>query len=252
MCNIFRLPALLMRTAAIAMSVLACTSCIVVPVWMFTEDPYRPEVLQALRNADQAQVRKTLGAPKLTKAGGQYWFYLHSRETWGVIGGSSSTVITDERWLAVEFNQAGRVIFIEANDPEKCLSNGLCLDGAAPTASNLAAEPHRPDSSECGIYLFLEKLPWPAATGFVSFRVDGRVIGTVGAGTYLFLTHPPGQVKLAAYDLAISTNCAGGEKLYVRAIKKRDFSWETGEDLAPVTDAEGAAAIRSRRPALPD
>ncbi len=237
---------------ATLLSSLACSACVVIPIGMFTESPFSAQVLARLRNADSTEVRQTLGEPQLVKASGRYWFYTHSRETWGIIGGTSSAVLTDDDWLAVQFDEAGRVTFIESNDLKNCLSNGICLDGSAPTVQDISAKAHRVAADECAVYLFLESLPWPLATGTTTFRLDGRTVGVVTAQTYLLLTRPPGEVKLAAYDLAIGTHCAGGEKLYIRAVKKRDWSWDTGEDLAPVSNAEGEAAIAARRLALPD
>lgn len=242
------------RWLAAAMLALACTSCIVVPVGMFTKTPFTPEVLQQLSdgNADRERVRQLLGEPLVVKAKGEYWFYWNSRAMWGIIGGGSSAVLTDDDWLAVRFDSAGKVIFAESNHLRKCLSNGMCFGGVAPSADDELAKAYRPKADECAAYLFLDRLPWPFPAGTVKYFVDGNPIGNVASDTYLFLTHPAGAIRLAAYDLEISTKCTGGEKLYVKAVKKIDTSWLTGEDLAPLSAAEGEAAISQRRAALPD
>lgn len=170
----------------------------------------------------------------------------------GVIGGSSSAVFTDDEWLAVRFDSAGKVVFIEKNDFSKCLSNGMCFDGTAPSADDDFAKTYQPKPDECTVYLLLDPLPWPLMTGTVQYFVDGEPIGYVGTKSYLFLAHKPGKIGIAVYDLKLSMHCVGGEKLYVRAVKKADFSWLTGADLAPLSAAEGAAAISIRRAALPD
>lgn len=247
-----RRPCGVLNTIGVILLCLWCVSCIVVPVGMFTESPYRPEVLHSLKNADRGLIRRIFGKPQLVKAAGQYWFYFNSRETWGIIGGTSSAVIAEHEWLAVQFDETGRVVFIESAETKKCLSNGMCLDGSAPNAQDAAIKSYRAGPDECALYLFLEPLPWPLVTGVAKFRVNGKVIGGVNSGTYLFLTVPPGQVKVEAYDLAISTHCDDGEALYVRAVKKRDLSWETGKDLAPVTGEEGKRSVAARRLALPD
>lgn len=239
---------------AAATLALASTSCIVVPIGIFTRSPYSAELLQKLSapGADRNTVRAALGNPVLTKAQGEYWFYWNSRVTWGLIGGSSSAVVTDDEWLAVRFDQAGKVSFVEKNDLHKCVSNGLCFGGAAPAGDDAFAKSYRPKADECAAYLFLDRLPWPFPAGAVKYFVDGAPVGNVHADTYLFLVHPAGKIDIAAYDLKISTKCIGGEKLYVKAIKKLDTSWLTGEDLAPVSAAEGEAAIGKRRAALHD
>ncbi|MHB1098962.1 MAG: hypothetical protein ACYCZR_05335 [Burkholderiales bacterium] len=239
---------------AAALLALACASCIAVPVGVFTRSPYSPEVLQKLsaKGADRDLVRRVLGNPALTKAGGEYWFYWNSRATWGIIGGSSSAVITDDEWLAVRFDKAGKVVFVEKNDLRKCLSDGMCFGGMAPSADDAFAKSYRPKADECAVYLFLDRLPWPFQAGTVRYFVDGAPIGHVGTDTYLFLAHPAGKLDIAAYDLKISARCIGGEKLYVKAVKKIDTSWLTGEDLAPLSAAEGETAIGRRRAALHD
>lgn len=241
------------RLGAAALA-LACTSCIVVPVGVFTKSPYSPEVLQKLsaKDADRDLVTQVLGKPILTKAKGEYWFYWNSRTTWGIIGGGSSAAITDDEWLAVRFDEAGKVAFVEKNDLRKCLSNGMCFGGMAPTADDTLAKSYRPKTDECAVYLFLDRLPWPFPAGTVKYFVDGAPIGNVESDTYLFLSHPAGNIDIAAYDLKITTQCIGGEKLYVKAVKKLDTSWLTGEDLAPLPALEGEAAISKRRAALPD
>ncbi|WP_211206863.1 hypothetical protein [Thiobacillus denitrificans] len=242
------------RRLIAAVAALACTSCIVVPIGVFTKPPYGPEVLRQLSapDADRDRVRQLLGPPLIAKARGAYWYYTGSRAMWGVIGGSSSAVYTYDEWLAVGFDDAGKVVFVEKADLSKCLSNGMCFDGSAPQADDRAAKAYRPKVGECAIYLMLDRLPWPFPAGAVLFSVDGAPIGTVNAETYLFLTHASGTIDVAAYDLRISTRCVGGEKLYVRAVKKIDTSWLTGADLAPLALAEGEAAIVARRAALPD
>lgn len=242
------------RRLGAAVLALACTSCIVVPVGVFTKSPYGPEVLQKLsaKDADRDLVTQVLGKPVLTKAKGEYWFYWNSRATWGIIGGGGSSVVTDDEWLAVRFDSAGKVAFVEKNDLRKCLSNGMCFGGMAPHADDAWAKAYRPRADECAVYLFLDRLPWPFPAGTVKYFVDGAPIGNVESDTFLFLARPAGHIDIAAYDLKISTQCIGGEKLYVKAVKKIDTSWLTGEDLAPLTAPEGEAAISKRRAALPD
>jgi outer membrane protein assembly factor BamE (lipoprotein component of BamABCDE complex) len=207
---------------AAALLALACASCIVVPIGAFTKSPYSPEVLQKLsaKGADRDRVRQVLGNPVLTKAKGAYWFYWNSRATWGIIGGSGSAVITDDEWLAVRFDSAGKVVFVEKNDLRKCLSNGMCFGGMAPSTDDAFAKAYQPKADECAVYLFLDRLPWPFPAGTVKYFVDGTPIGNVESDTYLFLARPAGNIDIAAYDLKISTKCIGGEKLYVKAVKK--------------------------------
>lgn len=239
---------------AATVAALLCTSCIVVPVGVFTKPPYGPDVLQKLAapDADRERVRQILGSPAMVKAKGEYWYYSDSRAMWGIIGGTSSAVLTDDAWLAVRFDKAGKVVFVEKNDLLKCLSNGMCFDGTAPHADDSFAKSYQPKADECAVYLLLDRLPWLLRAGTVTFFVDGLPIGNVNSKTYLFLTHAPGTVDIAAYDLKIGTRCIGGERLYVRAVKKIDASWLTGADLAPLSSAEGEAAIGVRRAALPD
>ncbi len=244
--------------------ILICTGCVVVPVGWLSKSPYRPEVMQKLsqKDTDRNLVRLTLGSPKAVKSGGRYWFYANSRETWGIIGGSSSGVFTEDEWLAVQFDDAGRVIFLEHNS-DSCLSNGMCHLGGlfttqpseivvtAPTLQDAAAKSYQVSADECAVYLFLKSLPWPLDAGRLKFSVDGRGQGLVNDKSYLFLTHPQGKISISAYQFTIAAQCMGGEKLYVGADKGLDWSWETGRDLSSVNAVEGEAAIRTRRLALP-
>lgn len=231
------------------------SGCVVVPVGMFTESPYRPEVLAKLSqaDADRFSVQQILGSPKFVKDRNRYWFYYNERVTAGILGGTGSAVISDFEWLAIQFDASGHVAFVGlASDIDKCLENGVCFNGTAPSAEDSVARNFAPKEDQCAVYLFLESLPWYLNTGSAVFAIDGRKIGSLNKNTYLFLEHPAGEIEIGAYDLTISTRCMGGSRLYVRAIKKKDFSWETGEDLAVVDQAAGEEAIRMRKRALPD
>lgn len=241
-------------TLSTAMTVLLA-GCLVIPVGLFTEDPYSEEKLAPLRtpNADRSLVRQKFGAPAYTKEKQRYWFYTNQRATVGVIGGSSHAVFTDDDWLLVEFDQNGKVVFVEATDFGKCTSNGVCMDGSVPAdSSNSPVHSRRTNENECSVYLYLNKLPWPLPTGSVRYYIDGKPIGIVNSETYLFLTHPQGNIEISAYDLSILTHCDGGKSLYIRAVKKADWSWKTGEDLAPADEVEGEMQIRLRKPSLHD
>lgn len=236
--------------------VLLLSGCLILPVGIFTENPYTQEKLAPLLqpNADRSLVRQKFGSPAYTKENQRYWFYTNRRETVGIIGGSSSVVLTDDDWLLVEFDQRGKVVFAETRDFNQCTSNGICLDGSDihGDAQKGLIPPSAPKENECAVYLYLEKLPWPLATGSVRYSINGKTLGTVNSESYLFLTHPQGEIQISAYDLAISTHCEGGKRLYVRAVKKADWSWKTGEDLAPVTADEGEKKIQIRHPSLRD
>lgn len=235
-------------------ALLALTAaCVIVPIGLFNESPYSPEVLEKIpKGSTKLSVRQVLGPPKSEQDGGRYWFYFNRRDTVGVIGSPSGVIWGEFEWLLVEFDGAGRVAFIERNEFGQCASNGVCMDGAAPPAQDQKARTYALQPGECGLYLYLEALPWPLTTGVAKFRVDGRALGTVNAKTFLFVARPAGEVTVAAYDLRIATHCEAGTRVYVRAVKKKDMSWETGEDLAPVTAAEGEPAVRARKLAMPD
>lgn len=227
----------------------------VVPIGAFTESPYRPEVMKKLAQADmdRHRVQEILGPPKFVKDKNRYWFYYNDRPVAGILGGTGSTVLTDFEWLVVQFDATGHVGFIgKETDIDKCLENGVCFNGAAPSADDSTARNFKPKEDMCAVYLYLEPLAWYLNTGAAVFSIDGKKIGSLNKNTYLFVEHPAGSIEISAYDLTIATRCAGGERLYAKAIKKKDFSWETGEDLAIVGKIEGEQAIRTRKLALPD
>lgn len=245
-----------LAAAAMAATPLLLAGCIVVPIGWFTDNPYAPDKLAPLQapGADRALVRQTFGAPTYTRENQRYWFYTHSRETVGIIAGTTSTVLTDDDWLLVEFGPHDQVVLAETTDFKKCTSNGICLSGSEIYADPAKGPRHdtQPQTGACGIYLYLEPLPWPLFAGQVRYAVDGQPVGVVSSHSYLYLTHPSGPVRIAAYDLEITAACESGQWLYVRAVKKTDWSWQTGEDLAPVPAAQGQANIQTRYPALRD
>jgi len=244
----------LARWLAVIVLSLVCTSCIVIPLGPFTKSPFTSEILESLseKDADRNQVRQLLGPPVVVKAKGEYWYYQYSHATWGSIAGTGSAVFNETEWLAVRFDKAGKVIFVERSDSGKCLSNGMCWDGTAPYVDDNYAKTYQPKADECAVYLVLAPLPWSFPTLDVEYSVDDKPIGRVNSKTYLFLVHPQGSIEISAYDLKITTHCGGCEKLYVQAVKKFDNSWLTGKILAPLDAAEGEKAISIRRNALPD
>lgn len=248
-----------------AMIVIAgCAGCAVVPVGAFTEPPYPDEVLQPLLrdSADRNQVQQALGKPRAVKSGGKYWFYTSSSEFLGIIGGSSSAVLDDYEWVMVEFDASDRVVSLEHNDDlNGCLANGICyLAGflspqpviTAPAAEAATVESYQPGPGECAVYLYLEDLPWYYGDLPVLFSVDGNTQGLVTDKSYLFLTHPDGEMRVSAWQQNITAPCRGGNRLYIKAVKAPDWSWQTAEDLAPDDPVAGKAAIHDRRLALPD
>jgi hypothetical protein len=221
---------------------------------MFTENPYSKENLAPLLSgdADRSLVLQKFGNLKRTRENQRYWIYTNQRAMVAIFGGNSGTTFTDDDWLLVEFDPNGKVVFAESADWNKCTSNGICFDVFNIYKNQNGGDDllHPVKKDECAVYLYLEKLPWPFPVGSVMYSIDGRKIGEVHAESYLYLTHPSGDIEISAYDLSISTKCNGGERLYVRAIKKLDASWLTGKDLAPVAASEGEKEIRVRHPAL--
>lgn len=255
-------PGLVALFAAVALA-----GCVIVPVGVFTPEPFPAELRHRLApgQGDRDQVRLLLGSPTAHKAGGQYWFYARSRTTWGVIAGSSSAAFSQEHWLAVQFDAADRVVFLEHSDhPQHCLSNGICmLSGlfgtrpseavmTAPLALDQAARSHQPGPGSCALYLFLDKLPWPYRLVTARFTVDGQHLGRVDDHAYLFLTHPAGDLNISADVLRTRLSCEGGHKLYLQARLAPDKGWENGQTLALVSETEGEAALRARKLALAD
>lgn len=228
--------------------------CLIVPIGMFSENPYTKDKLAPLLNAGRGLVRQKFGNPAYTRENQRFWFYSNQRATVGVIAGTGSAVFTDDDWLLLEFNNDGRVIFAETRELKKCTSNGICFDGVDIYVDPIKGTIHsiQPKEEECAVYLYLDKLPWPLATGLVRYSVNGKPVGVVSSDSYLYLTNPQGNIEISAYDLKISTKCIGGDSLYVRAVKKADWSWKTGKDLAPVTLEEGLKRIKERHLGLPD
>lgn len=242
---------------------LAGAGCVPIPVGPLSQPTFPPEMLQRLthQDADKHLVQRTLGHPVATRAGGRYWFYASARESVGFIG--ADLVIKKYEWVAIQFNDGNRVIFLERSDDGKgCLSNGICQSAGlfstqpsiavitAPRVEDAAARSHQPRADECAVYLYLDKLPW-LADARVTFSVGGRTQGVLDDKTYLFLAHPRGEIGITAYQLKMHATCRGGEKLYVKAVKAGGWSL-TGKELTLVAATDGEAAIRARRLALPD
>jgi hypothetical protein len=239
---------------SLTISLVVLGGCVAVPLWVFTESAFKPDAIQKLKQpkTDKNAVLKLLGDPVSTKDQGRYWYYFNRRETWGVIGGTSSVVFEDYEWLAVEFDLSGYVVFVEKNVESKCLTNGMCVNGSAPNKRDVEAKRYVPKNDECAVYLFLESLPWPFHAGVAKFSVGDKKLGSTSSKTYLFITHKAGSIDIGAYDLKMATHCVGGQRLYIKANKKLDWSWETGDDLAPINLEDGVVEINQRQLALPD
>lgn len=106
------------RVALAVLLILILPGCLIVPVGLVNENPYSKENLAPLLSgdADRSLVRQKFGNPLTTKKNQRYWFYANQRATVGIIGGGSSTVMTDDDWLLVEFDPKGKVVFAESTD----------------------------------------------------------------------------------------------------------------------------------------
>lgn len=254
---------------------LILSGCLVVPIGMFSKSPYPAEVRQKLSQsgADKKLVRKTLGTPSAIKSGGKYWFYTSARDSFGIVGSSSSSVFQDYEWVGVQFDEFDSVTFFEYNDDiPGCLSNGICLRKyhslspqpviTAPKNEDTEAKSYQVKPDECVVYLFLKSLPWPGFGPGAAFPLKffnkkigstkGRSIGIADEETYLYLKYPRGEINISAFQFTTTTKCQGGEAFYIRAVVGKDWSQETGEDFSPVNNIDGKEEIRVRRRALPD
>ncbi len=245
----------MLRATLLLGAILLLAACLVIPTAVFTENPYSKEKLRPLSapGADRNLVRTKFGNPVSTRENKRFWFYTNSRSVVGIIGGTGGFDYTDDDWLVVEFGSTGKVVYFETADVGKCSSKGICLEGDDIHFSAAATYTSIPSAkeNECTVYLFLEKLPWPLSAGFAEYLVDGKKIGVVNTGSFLSIPHASGKIRVSAYDMSISTECTARENLYIKAIKKRDWSWKTAEDLAPVSAMEGSAEIGKRRLSLP-
>lgn len=244
------------------------SGCIVVPVGVFSPEPFPAELRQQLapgQEADRNRVRQLLGSPTAHKAGGQYWFYARSRTTWGVLAGTSSAAFTEEHWLGVEFDAAGRVVFVEHSEhPQHCLSNGICMlsglfdthpAGAvltAPQHQDQAARHRPPDPGHCALYVFLETLPWSYRLVTVHPAVNGQPLGWINDKSYLHLSPPRGDLRITTDRGRVDLRCEGGQTLYLKAVWQRDQAGARGPTLGLADATEAEAALRTRRLALPD
>lgn len=243
--------------------ILALSGCIIVPV--ASKNPYPPELLNQFskQGADRDLVGQILGNPTLTKSGGKYWFYTNTRDRAWLIGLTATqiqggSIFPLSEWVMVEFDDAGHVIFYEYNDKDDgCLSNGICMTTfsavvAAPQAQDMAAKSYKAHSDECAVYVFLEPLPFLAREAPLNIDIDGQPRGTIDHETYLFLTHPSGEISVSANDSNVREKCEGGSRVYVRVERKAITLFKMEISLLPVKAVDGEAAIHTRRLALPD
>jgi len=241
------------------------TGCapIPVPVKAFSKQPYPSEVLQRLaqKDADRTLVIQTLGNPRALRSAGRYWFYASIRDTVGFIG--AGVVFQDFEWLAVRYDDSDHVTSLEySDDVSGCLSDGICnYSGllysnpslavlSAPRAEDERIKSYQVHVDECVLYVYQEPVSFKSASGPVVVSIDGKAQGVINYKTYLFLKHSPGYVHIGAYQFRITTQCRGGEKVYVKAVESWK-SFETGQGLFIVVTTEGEAAILSRQLALP-
>jgi hypothetical protein len=248
--------------AALAYVILAA-GCLVVPLEPFAGEPYAEALLAKLsQRADRSEVRRALGQPTATRAGETYWFYAREIPVAGIIGGTGSAVMTRLEWVAVEFDDSGRVSFLgRGRDEDACLANGICnysrmllkhspADAAitAPAIQDAEAKALVP-RHECAVYFYWEPAGVKRMSGPVTLAVDGREHGVSEYRSYLFFTHAPGTIRMKAFDAAGDIECRSGEKLYVKGMNT--WSQPRGSAVLRVSAAEGETEIRSRRLALP-
>ncbi len=171
-------------------------------------------------------------------------------------------MIEDYEWLAVQFDNAGRVVFHEfSDDNQGCLSNGIChIKGlfselesktvlTAPAVLDDQARQYRARSGECAVYFYQQpKIRLRAANYPVELFVDNRLYGITSYETYLFFTRPAGNIRLGAYQFEMDLNCLSGKAYYIKVVE--GWTVKEGESLAIETDDAGIQAISKRRLAL--
>lgn len=241
-------------------SALFLSGCVFLP----NKEPFPEQSLAKLSSGDANKrlVLGLFGKPSAVKNRGEYWFYGRAREVVGILAGGA--VIEDYEWLAVKFDDSGKIEFYEFNDSNYgCLSNGICNLGGlifgkspgvvitAPYQDDHYAKSYYVGDDECAVYLYQEPIFHIRAGNYpVSLTVGDNSIGTINYETYLFFTHPPGEISLKAYQFDIKTNCDAGDKVYIKA--EEGWSVDEGKDLAPVSSTVGGQEIQKRRLALPD
>lgn len=247
--------------AAIAGVLLA--GCLVIPMEPFIGEPYPEAVLAKLSGrAARGDVRRALGPPTATRAGDTYWFYAKEIPVVGILGGTSSAVMSRVEWLAVEFDDSDRVSFLgHGRDEDACLANGICnLSGnllmraptiaaiTAPQIQDVEAKAFVPGEG-CAMYFYWVPAGVKRMSGTVALAVDGAERGISDYRTYLFFTHAPGPVRVKAFNVAGEIECRAGEKVYVKGMNTWEQPW--GSAVLRVDAAEGETEIRGRRLALP-
>ena len=202
-----------------------------IPLTPAAHDPYPPALVESLRQADRAAVRRALGEPAVSRAGGEFWFYAQPRWVPRPIGAWDGTFVERWEWLAVMFEPRGTVLFAEASELERgCLSNGICNRSGgqalrrapesavltAPLHQDAAAKAYRVRAGECALYFY--------ADGPATLSIGRRVHGTADEATYLFATHAAGTIELSTETAWLATDCRSGEALHVRegALVARD------------------------------
>jgi hypothetical protein len=251
------------RIALLISAIMTLGGCLVIPLEPFTDEPYPAAILTKLasRTTDRDEVRRALGPPVTTRLGDSYWFYGREIPVAGILGGTSSVVITREEWLAIEFDDSGRVSFLgHGRSKDACLANGICkywgalLKQAAAYALVTAPELHDAEAKafipqdQCAVYFFWEPAGVKKMSGFVILSVDGREHGVSDYRTYHFFTHAPGSMHIQARKIAEEIDCQAGEKVYIKGMDSWEKPW--GAAIVREDAAAGEAEIRNRRLAL--
>lgn len=253
-----------LRTLGAATTCAVLAGCLVIPIDPFVGEPYPQALLAKLSSptSGRSEVRAALGAPLTTRLGDTYWFYAREIPVAAILGDKGSTLITRMEWVAVEFDGSGHVSFLgHMSGRDGCLANGICnysnelLAKEPASAAITAPEIHDAEAraftprDECAVYFYWEPAGVKRMSGPVTLSVDGREHGATEYRSYLFFTHPPGTLHLGALKIGADIECRAGEKVYVKGMNSWEKPW--GAAVLRMSDAEGEAAIRGRRMALP-
>jgi hypothetical protein len=174
---------------------LALSSCVVIPIPWFPENPYSSEQTEFLdsENVNRAEVVSKLGLP-WANLGQNVFVYVASKNSAFVLvgsygGGGIDQPINRDYFLIIDFNEEGFVsgyeTYADSLRHNYCFENGICLVSKtfniplAPTKLDEQAKQFEAISNKCVVYIYRDNVgEGMSENGYTDIRSPG--------GTYKF------------------------------------------------------------------
>ncbi len=266
---------LVRNIAPVALAMWALTSCVIIPIPRFPDDPFeekRDEILEA-GNVTHNEVLEKLGPPYAV-LGDDAWLYIGAKTGMHVVVGhlSGGGMANANRffYLMVDFDDQGTVVDLELHnnleESNYCFRNGICLRKKtdhwplAPRELDQAAKQFEKVDGMCTVYFSRHR---STTKGYFNVNIRGRLAGisvehgysrwVIEPGTYIrlhidFTPFPNPLIYIPdtaafrqVYSDKIAFDCPPGE---IRYVHFTDPAKGGPDQLMMIDEAEARVQIK--------